>query len=258
MVIFTVITGHIFVMIKKSISFLLLTVVLTVGIFSCKKADDRPAPPQAEQEYFPLELGKWVIYDVDSTIWDDTFCVEKHYKYQMMYTVADTFTDDIGRASYRIDTRIRRFPEDQWQTHQVLYATNTNTEVELVQDKLRYIKLVFPIQEAKTWEGNNYILTDDPELAHYKDWMYQYGSVGHSFNTDFKVFDKTITVLQVDKALSDPEIFPEVYATRTFGKEVYASEVGMVYREYYRWVYDPETTKCRKGEGVVMRAVDHN
>lgn len=258
MVIFTVVTVYVFVMIKKSLPLLVMAVVLTVAVFSCKKADDVPAPPQAEQEYFPLEKGKWVIYDVDSTIWDDTFCIKRFYHYQIMHIVADTFSDEQGRLSYRIETRIRKKPEDEWQRQTTFYATNTKTELEIVRDQLRFIKMIFPITENGNWDGNSYILTQDPELSFYKGWTYTYKKLKHQFNSGFEVFDNTVTVEAVDEAISDPELFEDIYASRTKSVETYASGVGMVYREYIRWTYDPNTTKCRKGNGVVMRAVDHN
>ncbi len=245
-------------MIRKSLPFLLLALAFTVTMFSCKKPDDRPAPPQAEQEYYPLEKGKWVLYDVDSTLWDDTFCVERVYHYQVMHRVADTFTDAEGRPSYRVETYIRNKVEDDWTAHSVFYVTNTKVTLEMVYDQLRFIKMVFPINEGTTWQGNNYILTKDPEYAYYDNWNYRYKSIQQSFNTGFKEFDNTVTVEQVDKVVSDPEVFPDVFASRTSSREVFASGVGMVYREFVRWTYDPATTKCRKGNGVVMRAVDHN
>jgi hypothetical protein len=245
-------------MIRKSLPFLLLALAFTVTMFSCKKPDDRPAPPQAEQEYYPLEKGKWVLYEVDSTIWDDTFCVERFYHYQVMHRVADTFTDAQGRPSYRVETYIRKKVLDEWEPHSVFYVTNTKVTLEMVYDQLRYIKMVFPIQEGEKWKGNNYILTKDPDYAYYDNWDYYYKNVQHPFNTGYKVFDNTVTVEQIDEAVGDPIVYPEKNASRTSSREVYASGVGMVYREYIRWTYDAATTKCRKGNGVVMKAVDHN
>lgn len=245
-------------MIKKSLPFLLLAFTITVAMFSCKKPDDIPAPPQATEEYYPLQIGKWVIYDVDSTIWDDVLCIKRFYNYQIKHRVADTFSDEKGRLSYRVETFKRKRVEQDWEPHQSFYVTNTQVTLEMNYDRLRYVKLVFPIEENTTWKGNTYILTKDPEYAFYDDWNYQYKNVKKSFNTGFKVFDETITVEHIDAMQSDPEIFPEVYASRTTSREVYASKVGMVYREFFRWTYDPNTTKCRKGDGVIMRAVDHN
>ena len=245
-------------MIRKSLPFLLLVFTLTVAVFSCKKADDIPAPPQATQEYYPLVVGKWVIYDVDSTIWDDTFCVKRFYNYQVKHNVADTFTDDKGRLSYRVETYIRKRVQDDWVPHDVFYVTNTEVTLEMVYSQLRFVKMVFPIKQGDTWKGNTYILSKNPKYSYYEDWDYTYRNVGEQYNSGFKVFDNTVTVEHVDRAESDPELYPEIFASRTMSKEVFASGVGMIYREYYRWTYDPATTKCRKGDGVVMRAVDHN
>lgn len=245
-------------MIKKSLPFLLLAFTLTVALFSCKKADDKPAAPKASQEYYPLQKGKWVIYDVDSTIWDDVLCIKRFYHYQIRHTVADTFTDDKGRLSYRMETAIRKRVQDDWTQHQSFYVTNTEVTLEMNYDRLTYVKMIYPIVENETWKGNVNILTKDPIYNFYENWDYKYQYVKYPFNTGFKVFDNTVTIEHIDAATSDPELYPEVYASRTRSKEVFASGVGMVFREYYRWTYDPATTRCRKGSGVVMKAVDHN
>lgn len=245
-------------MIRKSLPFLLMAFALIIVVQSCKKADDKPTPYPENEAYFPLEVGKWVVYEVDSTIWDDTFCIERFYHYQIQHRVADTFTDEMGRLSYRVDRLIRRFPEEPWQEMDVFYATNTGTNIEVIYDQLRFVKMAFPIAERLNWEGNTYIESNDPEFSFYKDWIYEYRDYEDAFNTGFKVFDNTVKVLQIDQATSDPELYEEEFASRTKSMEVYAKGVGMVYREFIRWTYDPMTTKCRKGTGVVMRAVDHN
>lgn len=245
-------------MIRKSLPFLLLILAVNIALFSCKKPDERPAPLPVEQKYYPLEKGKWIIYDVDSTIWDDTFCVERFYNYQIRHYIADTFTNERGVPSYRVETSIRRKVEEPFVSHRVFYATNTGVTLETVQDQARFIKLVFPVEEGRTWEGNNYIPSDDPQFSFYDKWVYEYQDVEQSFNTGLKVFDNTVSVEQIDEAVSDPELFPLEFASRTSSREVYAADVGLIYREFIRWTYDPNGTECRKGVGVVMRAVDHN
>ena len=95
-------------------------------------------------------------------------------------------------------------------------------------------------------------------FAYFKDWDYTYFRVGESYGTGEVKYDNTVTVVHADEAENSPEVFPNDYASRTLSKEVFAKDVGMVYREYIRWTYDPKTTHCRKGTGVIMRAVDHN
>lgn len=242
-------------------------VLFTAGYISCKKADPEPAKLAPEQEYFPLEKGKYVIYDVDSTIWDDTKCVTITRHYQFMYLISDTFTDAEKRLNYRIDTRIRKKAEEDWKTHSVYYVRNTGVTLEMAHNELWFIKLQFPINDGETWEGNALIDTDDPDMAYFKGWNYKYESVKQPFNTGSIIFDNTVTVLQTDELVNDPETIPNQPAMRNYGKEVFASGVGMVYREYFHWIYNPDITQnndpnfdraCLKGTGVKMRAVAHN
>lgn len=242
---------------NKSLQLLFVAAIIAIAYAACKKPDELPQVLGPRSEYFPLELNRSIVYNVDSTIWDDTFCVKEFRSHQIMYTVSDTFTDAQGRLSYRIDTRIRRNPGDEWMTHKVMYATNTGAVVEFSYEGLNFIKLSFPIANGNSWKGNQYIQTDDPEYAYFDNWDYTYANVGHPYVTADVKYDKTITVEHIDSKLNDPDIFPNDTAARTYSREVFASGIGMVYREYYHWTYDPKTTKCRKGKGVVMSAVDN-
>lgn len=252
---------------KKTLPLLLIALFLTLAYTSCKKADEVPVVKENDA-YFPLEIGKWVIYNVDSTLWDDFNCVKIVRRYQMMYTVVDTFTDAKGRMSYRIDTRIRKKSEDPWVLHSVIQATNTGEELEIVQDQLRMIKMVYPIADQKKWEGNAYIVTQDSDYFKYKGWTYFYFNVDKPFDNGNVTYNNTVSVLAIDETINDPYAQPDENATRTYGKEVFAKGIGMVYREYYRWTYDASApnnnnphyayTRCLRGDGVIMRAVDHN
>ncbi|OSZ79469.1 hypothetical protein CAP35_14820 [Chitinophagaceae bacterium IBVUCB1] len=252
---------------KKTLPLLLLAVLFTIAYTSCKKADDKPVVRESDS-YFPLEIGKYVIYNVDSTIWDDTNCVKIVRRYQMMYRVADTFTDTKGRASYRVDVSIRKKAEDPWLIQSVMYATNTGQELELSYSQLRFVKMIYPISEGRTWLGNAYVNTADPGLTYFNDWNYRYVNVDMPFSNGQVNYENTVTVMQIDNKVNDPETQPRENAIRTYSKEVFAKGVGMVYREYYRWTYDASSknntdpnlvdTRCLKGDGVILRAVDHN
>lgn len=246
---------------------MLLAALITVTYFSCKKADKDPNTLGPTTEYYPLQIGKFIIYDVDSTLWDDTDCVVKKYHYQIMHRVADTFSDNLGKISFRIETFRRKQITEGWTAHEVYYVKNTNAELEVVHNELHFIKMKLPVADMDTWKGNAYINTNDSDLAYFKDWNYQYTDVGKSFDNGRITYPKTVSVLQRDETLNDPESKPKDFAMRTYGKEVFASGIGMVYREYYHWIYNPQiienndpnnNVRCRFGAGVVMRAVDHN
>lgn len=249
---------------KKLFSFLFLaTALIVIGVYSCKEADAPKQEADPSTNYYPLQVGKHIIYDVDSTIWDDTVCVVLPKHYQLMYMVADSFKDEKGRTAFRVDKRWRKKVEDPWKTQDVIYVTNTGLTVEVEETGLRFIKLVYPISEGRRWKGNALIDGNDPELYYFDNWEYYYFNVGQDYNTGDVNYKNTVSVSQIDRTINNPEEMPKSFASRTYGREVYASGIGMVYREYIHWVYDPATATpaknaCRRGNGVIMRAVDHN
>ena len=53
-------------MISYRLSILACAILILV---SCKKDD--PVKIDVGHSYFPVEIGSWIIYDVDSTVWND-------------------------------------------------------------------------------------------------------------------------------------------------------------------------------------------
>lgn len=232
---------------------------LILFISSCTKKQEQFTGDYSKN-YFPLTIGKTVTYAVDSTIWDNFYDVQTFHRYQMRWTISDTFRDEQFRLSYRIDSHIRTADSMPWKTHRVMYVTPTPTTLEYVEENLRFIKLIFPIQNGGTWKGNANISNLDKDNAYFHNWDYYYDKFSQPFSNGYVNFDNTVTVNAVNDTLNDPEKMPTEYATKTFAKEVYAQGVGMVYREVTRWVYDPasDAKPFRHGYSVEMKAIDHN
>lgn len=229
-------------------------------ISSCTKKKDLYMGDYSKN-YFPLNLGKEIIYDVDSIYWDDVYDVRTLHHSQMRWVIADTFRDEEFRLSYRIATDIRPNDSAAWVAHRAIYVTPTETTLEYVEENMRFIKLIFPINNGGTWQGNRLMHTDlDKDIAYFNGWNYYYDKFSERFSNGFAYFDNTVTVNAVNDTLGNPELVPTQYAEKTFAKEVYAQGVGMVYREVTRWTYDPAATATpfRQGYSVVMKALDHN
>ncbi len=237
----------------------MLAALFSVAFFSCTKKKDDRYGNEYSRGYFPLQFGRYVTYDVDSTLWDDFLQVKSVLKYQMRYTIADTFRDNAFRLSYRIDVHIRKQADTMpWTPHRVIYVTPTENHLEYVENNVRFIKLVFPVSDGVTWKGNSMIPAGDQDFQYFYDWNYRYSDFTQPFNDGKAYFKNTVTVSQTDEVQNDPETMPAAYAYRTFAKEVYGYDIGLVYREMTHWIYDPGIVNYRKGYSVVMRAVDHN
>jgi hypothetical protein len=222
---------------------------------SCKKEKEDYSDAE-NRAYFPLTMGKQIVYDVDSVIWDDFTCVTDTNHYQMRWTVGDSFYDNESRLAYRINVEIRETDTMEWRQHRVYAATPTASMLEFAENNLRFIKLIFPIQNGSSWDGNTKIETAAAENQYLQQWKYEYVDKGNPFDNEIMQFANTVTVLQKDEEINDPDEDP--YATKTFAKEVYAKDVGLVYREVEHWIYDQNVSRCRAGFAVKMRAVSSN
>jgi hypothetical protein len=243
-------------MTKRFLPFLLLALTAIIWA-SCNKSNDNYYYNGDETRgFFPLGLGRSVLYDVDSITWSDFNCTKTTRHLEMQYTVADTFTDNSGRPSYRIDVQQRDNADSAWKVSQVFYATPTYSGMEVTMQNLRIEKLIFPVREGATWFGNRSIDTTDPALRQYSGWVYRYSNYLQPYNNGRIDFSSTVTVTAVDDSLNNPETMPGAYAERNYFREVYAYDIGMVYREFTYWTYDPgnPATACRRGFSVIMRA----
>ena len=248
-------------MTKRFLPLFLLLAALSLVYASCKKeSENERFYPEATRGYFPLQLGRYVVYDVDSVIWNDFDCTRKERHLNMRYTVSDTFTDNAGRPSYRIDVIKRVADTGVWSVSTVFYATPTTSGIDVVMNNLRMEKLIFPIADGATWFGNRAIDTNEAEQRFYGGWLYQYTGFLQPYNNGRINFTNTVTVREVADSVNNPESMPGAYAEKTFSREVYGYDVGLIYREFTRWTYDPANpaNACRKGFSVVMRAIEHN
>lgn len=242
---------------KRILPFLVLGIIATTSLFSCKRKVDTTV--NISNEYFPLEIGRFVTYRVDSTIWSSFDCANNtrfSHRY-MMYTVADTFRDDQERLSYRIDVHARMEDTMAWTPYKVVYATLNPASVEVVESNYRFIKMVFPVKDGITWKGNTYIPAGDADNMDYLNWQYLYSNTGKSYFNGLATYDKSVTVNHVNDGINYNDAdTTSSYADRTFSQEVYGYNIGMVYREVTNW--DRQPGSCREGYTVTMRAIDHN
>src|SRR4051812_45212053 len=102
---------------------LIAVLLVSALVSSCKK--DRVIvnnnAGDMYQTFMPLEIGKFIIYDVDSFIWDDVKCIKYTNETQQEYLVSDTFRDGQKRLSYVITIRSRLNEKGAWSVNDVIY-----------------------------------------------------------------------------------------------------------------------------------------
>lgn len=177
-------------------------------------------------DYFPLETGRYVVYDVQESQYAPN-AVPVQQTYQLKEVMGAPYTDVAGTTAYRL-MRYRRLSDSQnWQADSVWSArllTNEGIRTENGQD---FIKLVFPISDQLSWNGNRRNKSDPDD--------YELRNVGQPFRVQGKEFDETVTVVaQNDSTLlsQDKRI------------DKYARQIGLIYKERTHLQFCSSTPAC--------------
>jgi hypothetical protein len=94
------------------------------------------------------------------------------------------------------------------------------------------------------------------------DWEYFYDGQPGSFSYRGNNYANVITVEEIDEAFNVPIVSTSSYAAKTRSVEKYSKNIGLVYREYEIWEYQPNTGNpagpYKTGFGVTMWMIDRN
>jgi hypothetical protein len=198
--------------VKHFLRFLILPFLTGILIIACDSSDDETSPGTGTA-YFPLKKGSYLVYDVSEIIY--TLSVPETLQYQLKVAMVDKFLNTEGDSTFVIHRSKRNTEADAW-TYQDTWSARKNTqEVIMNEGNISYVKLKLPVQKDLEWDGNDYNTLGEDE------YTLEELNVSKSYNE--QTFADCITVNQND---NDDFI---VYLDQR--KEVYAKDIGLVYRE---------------------------
>ena len=238
---------------------LLLTTLLT----ACTKQNELFTTVSLS-DYFPLQVGKYITYNLDSTVFINFGQKDTVIKYQIKDSIETQITDNVGRPSYRIVRYIRQNAGQAWTPNNTFMATPTPTSIEFVENNLRFQKLKLPIKDGYSWKGNSFIDTYslNSTTKYLDDWDYTYDSVGTPLIFPGFQFSSTIKVNQRDEFLGqDPNLPGTQYAERNYSVEKYARNIGLIYKEFLHWEFQgtqPGRPAFFSGYGIKLIMTGHN
>jgi len=189
-----------------------LIVTLVFMFSACNKQENPPAIKGPE--YFPYSAGNERIFQVDSflhsTLNDDII----HVPLLMKERVVQVFRNGEGEEALRIERWFSRDTGKTYTLHGVLSAGLKEDHVWWNEENRRFVKLSFPVRLNKSWNGNAY------NAMGRRD--YRYTAVESPFENGRMLFSDALLVqMQADSN----------FIERAFEREVYANDVGLVYRE---------------------------
>ena len=249
---------------------ILVCVLLAFAFFSCNKKTEI-YQTESINDYLPLAVNKYITYRIDSTVFTNFGRNTEVHSYQMKFVVDAQITDNLGRPSFRVFRYIRDTAGTQpWvpvYNTSTYFITPLTDQIELVEDNLRFIKLHAPVTSGFSWKGNKY-LTYDPYNSLYnfsnddemQEWDFYYDTFEPSFSYRGNNYTNVYTIEEVDESLNVPITNPNGYASKNRAVEKYSKNLGLVYREYEMWEYQPGTGSgpYKTGFGLKMWMIDHN
>ena len=224
---------------------------------ACKKETDT-SDYDYGYNYLPDDSGTFVIYKVDSTIYNDFNNTRRYSTTYLKEKIGEQFKDNLGRTAKKILRYYSDTLTTQWELFNVDYLVRTALVAERVEDNLRYIKLVFPNDVSEKWLGNKLINSPPPyiiDTSNYflNDWKYTIKNRDEYYDNGIKIFDSTLLVSQIQDSTA---------ITKTYSIEKYARNVGLVYREF--WIVvgqinigSPWEDRAQKGFILRQYAIDY-
>ena len=229
------------------------------------------------EDFTALEPGKYITYRVDSLVFPNFGRTTEVHKYQQKHVIDALITDNLGRPSYRVFRYIRDSvnaqswtDEQAWVPNGTYFITPLNDQLEVIEDNLRVIKLHLPFREGFTWRGNAHLPANAYESLfglfsnddNMYDWEFYYSTLEPSWSYKNNNYTDVWTIEAADEIYNVPITDPTAYAARTRAVEKYARDIGLVYREFELWEYQPNPGGTggpyKTGFGVTQWMIDHN
>lgn len=188
-----------------------IAVLMTFAV-ACEK-NSVEDPQDFSSAYHDISVGNHWVYQMDSIEFAGTGAPPDTFNYQLKHTVVDLLLND-GQEFYVIEIESRKDSTANWKIERVYSLSLSNEEVVKNDFDLNELVLSKPFSLNKLWDGNQY--NSEPRSNYYID------SLHHAFEVNGMPFDSAITILQEE----------QINLVNSYqGKEIYAKDVGLVYKE---------------------------
>jgi len=239
----------------------ILAIFLAFTLSNCEDGTVIP-PGESPGDYYPIDIGKYWIYQVDSTIYDDlgsTICPTSGF---VKEEVTSILSEEDLATVYVLERSYKESESDPWVISDIWTITKGRNYIQRSEENLRFIKMQTPLRIGNSWEGNQFdqdiILTvKDEAISIYKNWAYEVLDIGVAEQVGENSYDDLMVLQQADD---------ENLIERRLSVEKYARDVGMVYREMQ--IFDTQCIsdcanqtwfeKAERGYAMTQTLIEHN
>ena len=130
---------------------LFVLIFLIASISSCNETKDI-GPQDLGQDFYPINIGDYRIYDVTEinyliTGFDTSV-------YQLRETIFDSIPSN-DQVTYLLRRDIRENDLEDWKSDSVWSVARTSNYLSVTENNIPFIKLTFPVNAGREWDGNS-------------------------------------------------------------------------------------------------------
>lgn len=226
----------------------LLIIFSLLGVlFSCKKENPSKIDIQGKR-YYPLEIGHWIEFEVDSITLNDFYSPPKIDTSSsfMKLEVADSFRDNTGQLAFKMTFSWRSSDTMPWKVNNVFTVTDEGNSLHAVEQNLRLIKLVFPISQSAYWFGDSFFHpTQENDFMGADTFRYDQMHVPMQING--LSFDSVVSVVSSNENLIEKNDYIERYV----------AGIGLVYSKKLHLEKQNISGDWENGFDIEYRVIDY-
>jgi len=192
--------------------YFVLIVISVVLILSCRKHTDTI---DIGTGYYPIDTGRYYIYQIQQINYTVTDTIGDTLNYQLKEYYHNTISSS-GELLYRIERYTRSSDTVQWPSQPdsgVFTVTLNNNLVIRTENNQPFVKMEFPVQANKQWNGNSYNTLGQDNYVMYP--------VNNPYNIGSTTYQNTLTVTQSNE---------QSLVDKDYRIEVYAKGIGLIYQ----------------------------
>lgn len=220
-------------------------------------------------EYLPLQVGKYITYRLDSTVFTVSGTKSEVHKYQVKHTVVNEMLNDGNNQTYLIQRSINN--EDAsgtWINNGSYYVTPGENSIDVIDNNLRVTVLHAPLRTDFNWNGNSRLALNaydqlfDFSVAgkEISKWNFRYGGMSN-FSYGGREYPNVWTVEQHSDSLNIPPTQNSVIGYKEVSTEKYAKGIGLIFKNFQLYEYEVSSGSAvpqYKGFGITQWMIDHN
>ncbi len=190
---------------------------LSLVLWACK--EDNTSLPAFHHDYYPLEQGTFVVYEAMEIAHDKQALIQRDTtRFYLKTVIGEPIVDNSGNEAYKFYRFTKQNMNDlAWTLRDVWTVRRYEQRIELVEENLRIVKLVFPPNRTKIWDINAYNTEDEIRATYTPDLIHQPRTVG-TFNLDSTIH---VNIAKDFNLVKDVNMY-----------EVYAKGIGLVHKHF--------------------------